>query len=137
MPSEAEWEKEARGTDGRIYPWGFSWDTAEQPSRLNFPAAGTGGTTAVGIYLEGGSPYGANDMLGNVFQWVADWYDENYYPKMPTSDPLGPTQGTQRVVRGGGWFSNQSLLHTAWRRSKGVEETSDTTGFRCARDVQP
>lgn len=134
LPTEAEWEKAARGTYGREFPWGDEWDPNENPSRLSFiglrPVAGL---QPVGSFARGRSPYGANDMLGNVFEWVADWYGADYYKVSSALNPPGPDAGNHRILRGGSWGTNQFLLRVPWRRAVAPNDTSSLYGFRCAR----
>ncbi|MEA3157861.1 MAG: hypothetical protein QOK44_5450 [Betaproteobacteria bacterium] len=135
LPTETEWEKAARGLDGRIFPWGNEEPRAELANFGKHDGQPLGQAVMAVSSLEAGkSPYGVYNLAGNVSEWVADWYAESY-PSGDVRNPTGPANGTGKVLRGGGWDDAERALRSTKRFFAKPEDSADDRGFRCAQDL--
>ncbi|HNZ13339.1 MAG TPA: SUMF1/EgtB/PvdO family nonheme iron enzyme [Anaerolineaceae bacterium] len=128
LPSEAQWEKAARGIKGLVFPWG----NQEPDINLLNSYGNITDTTVVGNYPDGSSPYGVLDMAGNIWEWTADWYSDSYYSsQISWRNPVGPNSGKFRVIRGGSWNNEAIYVRTAYRGWLSPDNRNDSLGFRC------
>ena len=136
LPTEAEWERAARGgVDGRRFPWGSTLDATRAHFLPDGSAKATCGTAAVGSYPP--NAFQLHDMAGNVWEWVSDWYASNYYERAQYQNPPGPESGVMRIVRGGAWVNADGrYLRCAYRHKVPPDSYSYSIGFRIAYSVK-
>lgn len=133
LPTEAEWEKAAKGPNDWRFPWGNIEPTQEH-ANFNQTWRGEATLVQVGMYEKGKSPYGVYDVAGNVWEWVADWYDAEYYQKSPLRNPKGPKTGSYKAVRSSGWQGETPQVRIFTRIKSLPTDRNNSTGFRCAKN---